>query len=165
MAVFDVWEIHQHKGAELMGTRIVVRHGRPATKGSTKSFYNPRTRKVVTMSDNPNLKAWELAVRAAAMTMCKRDVHPHRGPVEVCILFLLRRPMKHYKKGCLRYDAPEASNCVTRGRQDLDKLERAVLDALPGVMYEDDSQVVAIKSRKQWSTLSEDPAAIIDVVE
>jgi Holliday junction resolvase RusA-like endonuclease len=36
-------------------------------------------------------------------------------------------------------------------KPDLDKLQRAVLDSLTGVMYEDDAQVVAIQAFKEYA--------------
>lgn len=59
------------------------------------------------------------------------------GPVEVDLRFTIRRP-----------------RTVTRSdptvRPDLDKLVRAVLDALTGVAYEDDSQVIRLSASKRY---------------
>jgi len=103
------------------------------------------------MSDNNSLKAWEAEIRKNALLNMRPREHPYKGPVQVSLRFALLRPKAHYKAGKLRPDAPEAYACVTRGRHDIDKLTRAVLDGLTGTMYEDDSQVTQVTAIKTWS--------------
>jgi crossover junction endodeoxyribonuclease RusA len=67
------------------------------------------------------------------------------GPVCVEVVFHFKRPASHYrgKSGELREGVPTRfAHGVQRG--DLDKLLRAVLDALTGVAFADDRQVVDI---------------------
>jgi Holliday junction resolvase RusA-like endonuclease len=70
------------------------------------------------------------------------------APVHVRMTFNLPRPAGHYgsgkNAGKVRASAPREH--VTK--PDLDKLARCVLDALTGVVYADDSQVVGINASK-----------------
>jgi Holliday junction resolvase RusA-like endonuclease len=51
---------------------------------------------------------------------------------------------------------------IARNRNDIDKLERAVLDHLSGVLVEDDAQVAFVAKGK---TFSERPGATIAILE
>lgn len=64
----------------------------------------------------------------------------HEGPVALSITFHLKRGKTVKRK----YP-------IVRGTGDLDKLERAILDALTGVAYVDDVQVVHISSWKHYT--------------
>ena len=77
------------------------------------------------------------------------------GHVTMVITFAFRRPASHYlpvntkrTERVLRLDAPVAHIKPP----DLDKLIRAVLDALTGRAYDDDAQVIDIVAMKVWSS-------------
>lgn len=78
-------------------------------------------------------------------------------PIEVWTRFYTRRPKSHYGTGrnadVLKPSAPERP--ITK--PDKDKLERRVLDALTGVIYADDGQVVGGESSK-WFAVGDMPA-------
>jgi crossover junction endodeoxyribonuclease RusA len=68
------------------------------------------------------------------------------GPLKVWLTFVFPRPSSHYLPACgkrpvpvLRADAP----IYKMGKPDLDKLLRSALDAMTGIVWRDDSQVVA----------------------
>lgn len=118
--------------------------GAPQPQGSKKGFVVKGTRRVVIVDDNPeSLKAWRTEVATAARNTMGR-AEPLAGPVVVGCAFYIPRPKYHYRTGrfaeLLRPDAP--LYCTTK--PDVDKLLRAILDALTGVCYTDDSQVVGI---------------------
>ena len=76
---------------------------------------------------------------------------PAMGVVAVELLFRFLRPKSHYTStGALRLSAPRAP-----GRPDLDKLCRAALDAMTGVVYADDSQVAILSACKEWGDTAE----------
>jgi len=76
---------------------------------------------------------------------------PAMGVVAVELLFRFLRPKSHYTStGALRSSAPRAP-----GRPDLDKLCRAALDAMTGVVYADDSQVAILSACKEWGDTAE----------
>ena len=110
-------------------------HGLPQTKGSTRAFVKDDGRPQV-VSDNARLKQWEQAVgwsaRAAGATL-------NNGAVALDVIFYLPRPLRARAE-----DLP-----VTR--PDLDKLVRAVLDALTGICYKDDGHVVHLTARKCYA--------------
>lgn len=109
-------------------------HGKPEPQGSARAFM-AAGRPVIT-SANRNLKDWRTIVQLAA----QQHAHMHDGPVEVVLRFYLPRPASLPKK-------------VTRHvkRPDVDKLARAALDALTGVFFKDDSQVVCLVADKSYA--------------
>ena len=89
------------------------------------------------MSDTKDLKGWESAVHWAAKVAWKGA--PVKAFVSVTLAFLFERPSRTI------YDRPTT---------DLDKLCRAVLDALTGAIYEDDKYVAHLAATKEWSDWS-----------
>jgi len=116
-----------------------------------RSFVNPKTKSVVTMHANKKLRNWESDVRHFAARAWREP--PTCGAVCVRIQFFFLRPKNHYRTGKhareLREDAPQ--RMASKGRNDLDKLIRAVLDALTGVVYVDDGLVWKLQAHKEYS--------------
>ena len=106
--------------------------GPPAVKGSTFSFAH--LGHIVTKTDSKNGKAWARSVALYA-AVAGLDVIPKGTGVIVSAVYEFKAPIR-----CSRL-----TPCV---RPDVDKLARALLDALTGVAYEDDGQVVALTVRK-----------------
>lgn len=114
--------------------------GVPATKGSWRFFGRGRVK-----PDNPRLKAWQSAIRKAGLdTVNTAPEKPDTSgsfPVAVIMTFTLPRPKSHTTPGGkLRRGYPYSPIMAASG--DLDKLTRAAFDALQGVFYENDSQVI-----------------------
>lgn len=108
------------------------------------------------------LYPWREHVAHAARDVM-RDEPIMTGSVQIVVAFSLQRPTSHYTtKGVLSRGAPiHATN-----KPDVDKLARAVLDALTGVVYLDDKQIVDLRAAKRWtSTLSEGPRISVDIWE
>lgn len=79
-----------------------------------------------------------------------RTEAPTQQPVGIAIAFVFVRPKSHYtSKGELRAGAPSHP-----GKPDIDKLCRAVLDALTGILYHDDAQVVSLSASKRYGVAS-----------
>lgn len=112
-------------------------YGRPATKGSTVSFIGA-SGKVITRTDSTRLAPWTDAVRwacrEAQMTLANPDV-----PVHVSATFVAPKPK-----------TAKRSHPTTR--PDIDKWARALLDALTGMAYHDDAQVVGLNVDKCYGT-------------
>ena len=105
---------------------------------------------------------WREAVRAETQRAC--DV-PLAGPVEVIVIFRLKRPKGHYGTGrnasVLRPAAPRYPD----GKPDEDKLKRAVNDGLKaGGAFWDDAQIVHSDVWKTWAD-GDVPGATITVSE
>ena len=88
---------------------------------------------------NPNLKDW----RTAVGFVLQSEWHgpPLDGPLSVEFNFGLLRPKSVSEK---RRPHPTV-------KPDLDKLERAVMDALTGIVIVDDALVVELHSTKEYS--------------
>jgi len=70
----------------------------------------------------------------------------HGDPVEVVIDLVFARPQSHLRKNGLAKDAPRYP------RPDVDNATKAVLDALNGVAWQDDSQVTRLVVEKSYGT-------------
>lgn len=156
--------------------------GLPQTKGSTRAFAIPAkdhttggplmkhtidrssgqvvaapVYRAVTTSDNPKLKDWQHAVATGASRALDQLPELERqvfaGAVAIDLTFELPRPQSLPKKTHAHLKKP-----------DLDKLIRAVKDALTAVLWRDDSQVVEIRARKRYADPTT-PARVFVAVE
>ncbi len=76
-----------------------------------------------------------------------RDLEVFEGAVAVSADFYILRPASHLKKdGKLRKGKP----IFPVYKPDIDKLLRAVCDAMSGIVYADDCQVVSINSKERY---------------
>jgi putative crossover junction endodeoxyribonuclease len=123
---------------------VFFAEGVPAPQGSKTHVGGGRL-----IESSRQVGPWRDAVRRAAVeAMASRP--PIDGPVYLVQVFALPRPKSHYGTG-------RNSGRVKRGapsrppvRPDLDKLARAVGDALTGVCYHDDAQVVNLCAAKYY---------------
>lgn len=109
----------------------------PAPKGSTRSFVSPRTGRVVTQGACKRTKEVEAAIRYAVQQEWKAGTVS--GPVALTVVFSFRQP-----KSAKKRHHPTV-------KPDIDKLLRTVLDALTGVVYYDDAQVISVAAQKTYS--------------
>ncbi len=119
-------------------------HGVAAPQGSKNQFGGESSKRV---------KPWrEDIARAAGEAM--EGIELARGPVGLAINFFFVRPKSHYGTGAnesiVKATAP--TKPIGRNTGDIDKLVRAVADALTGIVYEDDSQIQMLMAQKQWGT-------------
>lgn len=119
--------------------------GVPRTKGSSFSFVNPKTGKIVYVHDNKHLKKWTAAVKFTAL---EKKCQPRNGPIWLMISYVLPRPKSHFNT---IGDIKEAAPVYPLSKPDVDKMERAILDSLTGVAYCDDSQVVHVSHGKSYT--------------
>jgi len=110
-------------------------HGIPAPAGSKRAFV-VKGRAVVTDASAKSRPWKALVADAAAQAM--NGAQLLRGPLCLSIVFHVPRPKGHIGKHGVRPSAPR----FPAVRPDVDKLSRAVLDALSGVLYIDDAQIV-----------------------
>lgn len=123
-------------------TEITVRMaGIP--QGSHKAFIvktkSGMNRAVVTNSNKASLYEERIAI-AEEYTHAEGERYDSKTPIALTIEFGYIKPKSKPKKVKHMTVKP-----------DIDKLTRAVLDALTGVAYEDDSQVVSLDVRKIYS--------------
>jgi crossover junction endodeoxyribonuclease RusA len=120
--------------------------GTPAAQGSMKHVGNGR---MVSMAKG--LPKWRKAIVAAAQEAHGTDWEPIDEPVAVVVHFFLRRPKKTKFP-----DFPA-------GTPDLDKLQRAIGDALKiAGTITDDARIVSWSAHKHWA-IGTEPAAMINI--
>ena len=116
-----------------MSTVQFMVYSDPVPKGSTKAFVvNGRA---CTTNANSKTKAWETLVATVAQE--HRPEELWRGPVAVALRFIVSKP-KTVKRG------------YPSVKPDIDKLARAVLDGLTGIVFQDDAQVIDLEVRKRY---------------
>lgn len=109
----------------------------PQPQGSARAFVVGK-RAIVT-TDNTRLRDYRQAVAWSAQAARPVGWTPIVGPADVSIAFTILRPKS----------TPRRRTFPTT-RPDLDKLVRAVLDALTGIAFVDDAQVVTIAAEKRY---------------
>lgn len=120
--------------------------GNPAAQGSMKHIGNGR---LVSMAKG--LPKWRKLVIAAAQETTGLDWDPLDGAVAVVVDFYLPRPKTTKFK------------LWPAGTPDLDKLQRAIGDALTMAgIIKDDARIVDWSARKRWAIGCE-PGAIVTV--
>jgi Holliday junction resolvase RusA-like endonuclease len=141
--------------------------GTPRPQGSKRPVRNKHTGRIHMVESSERLPDWRADIRDAAMRAV--DGVPTSAywerPLVVGIQFRLARPKSHYLPANTRRTAPELrpeAPTHPAGKPDTDKLIRAVLDALTGLVWRDDAQVVDILARKVYG---ERPGAEITVSE
>lgn len=132
--------------------------GTPQPQGSSRAFMH-KGRPVIT-SANPKLRPWRARLDASFSARVG-DRTPMIGPVSVTMTFRMPRPKWHTGANGL---TPSATGAAPDTRPDVDKLARAVNDALTtaGVLY-DDAQITRIIAAKRYADLHEAPGVTIAV--
>jgi crossover junction endodeoxyribonuclease RusA len=119
-------------------TLRIVAHGSPAAQGSKKAFI--RGKKIALVEMNEKLPGWRAAVEAAA----RLAAGPTWAPIDAAVS--IRGEIRLRKPKTTKYpDAPA-------GAPDLDKLQRAIGDALTkSNVIKDDARIVHWNIRKVWA--------------
>lgn len=144
--------------------------GNPVPQGSMRAFVvNGRA---VLTSSSKNLKEWRNLIAYQANSYLTETMgwgststrlvgfFSYAEPVKVAAKFYFVRPKSHLKKsGGLTKSAPRSKH----SKPDVDKLARAVLDALTGVFFEDDSQVVFLTVEKLYADPGIGPGVEISI--
>ena len=135
---------------ELFRVRVA---GTPIPQGSKRVWNDPRSGKAMMAEDQGARHAsWRREVTAAVQEGMAAigQTEPLGDPVSVLLTFHLYRPLHHYGTGKnaqhLKVNAP----AYPAKPPDLDKLARAVFDAMTvAKLWVDDSQVVSFTARKR----------------
>jgi len=122
--------------------------GDPRTKGSKSLYRMPNGRYRMVEAGGNKLKKWMRSVEDRALHTFKK---PIEGAIRVDCCFQFKRP-KSVK-----------NRPIPHVRPDLDKLLRAINDALTGVAFKDDAQVTKIVATKRYT--ESDAGCLISVSE
>jgi crossover junction endodeoxyribonuclease RusA len=129
--------------------------GRPAAQGSKRHLG-----KGVMVESSRYIHPWRADVKMAAMESTPLNWNQD-APFNLTITFLLARPKGHYSVKGLKSSAPATPS----GRVgDLDKLLRSTLDAMTGIVFADDCQVVTMFAAKRYAMPGEQTGAIITAI-
>lgn len=113
-------------------------YGKPEPQGSTRAFV-VKGRPIIT-SDNKKLKPWRQQVALTAQAVMDGNVYlQDAAPIGVSVAFYFDRPKS--VKAAAKTTKP-----------DIDKLLRGILDALTGIVFADDSQVIRCAATKQFDS-------------
>lgn len=118
--------------------------GRPRPKGSARPIKTADGR--VFMEAPANAIEWQNKVTQAALQRCETRGWKisETGAFALRVKYFFGRPKSHYGTGrnreVLKPSAPAYP--ISRAVGDIGKLTRAIEDALTGVVYRDDSQIV-----------------------
>lgn len=124
--------------------------GDPVSQGSKRCFCRNGRATLIEASDR--LKPWRAQITAAAVfARVEQRLEPLDVPVGCYLTFYLPRPAS------AKRDVPSV-------KPDIDKLTRAVLDALTDAdIWSDDSRVVSLYAQKAYATEVERPGVRIEV--
>lgn len=123
--------------------------GTPAPQGS-KSFKGIRGGRGILVESSKALGPWRERVALAA--------HSHAdglmgGPIGIRLKFVMPRPKS----------TPKRTTPPAVKRPDIDKISRAILDAITGVLIADDSQVVDLHATKRLAEPDESHGVHIEL--
>ena len=133
-----------------MNDRLIefVIPGAAAPQGS-KRLVRLKNGRTVMLDACQRLKTWRAAVAYEAGRAWVGP--PATAACAISVEFVFERPKSHWRKaGTLTNKAP-----LHPGKPDIDKLCRALLDGLTGVVMVDDSQVVWLNAHKRYGSQSE----------
>lgn len=132
--------------------------GEPVPKGRPRAYRMGRGR--IGHYTPEKTRNWERAARrVAASAMGSRA--PLIGPVRLKVTAVFSPPAS-WPRWKLSLVANE--RILPTGRFDADNIVKAVSDALNGVVWEDDAQVVAIEASKRYSAGSVAPGVYAEIL-
>lgn len=143
----DPWSDPDRFGALTDGWALhVFVPGKPAAQGSKRHVGGGRL-----IEQSKAVAPWRTSVSwhvAQAHTGAPLD-----GALRVVLDFVMPRPSS----------TPKTRTPAAVKRPDLDKLTRAMFDAMSGIVWRDDSQVVDVTARKRIASVDEQPGARVRV--
>ena len=133
--------------------------GIPAPAGSKRAFYIPKLNRSVITDACKRTKPWQSVVSACAREVYQGD--PLTGAISLVVVFTMPRPKGHYGTGKNASRLKDSAPAFVTVKPDIDKLSRAVLDALTGICWRDDAQVVEKTARKIYG---EKPGVWVEIM-
>ena len=122
---------------------------------------------IITRESCKYLAGWRnQCAEAALAAVCGAGPRPPliRGPVAMTVHFIRARPKGHYRTGRYSHLLKDASPEYPIVAPDVSKLVRAVEDAIKGVIWGDDSQVVNHVASKRYGQRFETEVIISEIL-
>lgn len=134
--------------------------GIPKPAGSKRGFYIASLKRVVITDDCRTSRDWKTDVKHEAQRQYQGELWT--GPVVLRLTFYQTRPKGHYRTGknagMLRESAPK----FPASKPDVLKLARGVEDAITGIVWKDDAQIVDEHLTKRYG---EHPGCEVEIRE
>jgi Holliday junction resolvase RusA-like endonuclease len=125
--------------------------GEAAPAGSKRAFRNPHSGRIMVTDASKGSKPWKAEVKAAAAGAFNGG-GLLTGPLRLDLVFYKPRPAAHFgtgrNAGTLKASAPP----FPATRPDVLKLARGVEDALTGIVWRDDAQIVVEHLEKRYGS-------------
>lgn len=135
---------------------------RPQPRTKAQHFKTKAGREITSVYTPATAKSWKALVANAAQAQPSFPAAPWAGPVALYVTTYLPRPKRLYRKK----DPDGPMWAPSKGRDDVDNLLKAVMDALTdGALWQDDGQVVVGLETKMYHEKDRGPRAVIDVAE
>lgn len=127
--------------------RIVVQ-GKAAPAGSKRSVTNKKTGQSFVIDANKNAAPWKAYVASEGA----RQYHGPLldGPLDVEFVIVRARPKNHYGTGRNAHVLKDSAPLQPTSAPDTTKLVRGVEDALTGIVWVDDAQIVNQSAQKRY---------------
>lgn len=127
-------------------------YGNAEPAGSKRGLYRPQLG-VRIVDANPKSRAWKDLVSQEAGKIADGLL---QGPLELRAVFYRPRPAGHYGTGRNASVLKRSAPAYPTTKPDTTKLLRGIEDAMTGILYRDDAQIVRQVVSKQWG----DPARV-----
>ena len=124
-----------------------VVYSRAAPQGSKRHVGNG-----VMVESSKRVKPFRADVRKAAESVVLPPDWPMSAPMRVGFRFHFARPKSHFKCNGVALSKSAPEEATSHGLGDLEKLARSVNDALSGVLFNDDRQVVEMHLAKAYDS-------------
>jgi crossover junction endodeoxyribonuclease RusA len=127
--------------------------GTPQPQGSAKAFIPKGWKRAVITSDNTKVKPWRQEIAGVVRAeMAEHGMEMSLGPIGVTATFYFDRPASLPKRVTFKLTKPDA-----------DKTARALLDALTGIVFKDDAQVVDLAVFKRFGSPARVEAIVSEI--
>lgn len=137
-------------------------YGAAKPAGSKRAFMVGKKggpQRIVVSDDNPKSRPWKKNVAQVAGE-AMNGAPLMEGPLRLSLRFVVPRPASHYGKGGLNKQGRETPRPIRR--PDVLKLARAVEDALTGIVWRDDAQIVDEVLRKEYGEPERVEVEVVD---
>lgn len=144
---------------ELSALLSVAIPGTPQSQGSKRVVSSGGRYRAI--ESNKRLRPWQAEALAAIRDALPAGWLPLDGPVSVSAEFVFARPSSHYGSGRNIGRLKPSAPVWKASAPDLDKLARALNDALTGAgVVRDDSRIVTGRLSKVWGPIAETRVSI-----